>query len=107
MLIIEDRNKDPIVNISRADFYILENGVSMGQRFIPFENIFKYGIKSNKIVYLKTLIEKEKKKFVSMDIILKTKNPCLLIKNIKNYMYYHIKYNKINEDILYYFYQQV
>jgi len=103
IIIIENKIKNPVVKLSNAHFYIHEKGVFIGQMFIGYENIISFGVLSKKVMFLNALIENQKMKYNFLEIILETQNPEMVNKHIKNYMYYHIKFNRINEKVIYYY----
>jgi len=78
------------------DFVLYDNGMQINKSFIPYEYLISFN--DNSILLL---AKKENEKIVPADSFLKLEfkksiNP----KVIKNNLYYHLKYNTINLDML-------
>ena len=79
------------------DITLYDNGIEIENSFIPYEYIVSF---SDESIIL--LVDKNMK---PADSILKLKFKNVnntLMKTIKNNMYYHLKYNKVNLDMLAY-----
>ncbi len=89
---------------------VSDNGILIDTVFIPYENIttFCYGagiitldilasIENNEKI--KVNLEKDKLTTISINC----KNGINLVNSIKKNMYYHIRYNKINTDVMNYY----
>ena len=95
------------------DLILYDNGMILNNLFIPYENIIKFGHK-NDTVYLDIFakINKIEDNFtVSLghsivNINIKTEFSLKLCKYIKFNLFYHIKYNKINSDIVKQYYKK-
>jgi hypothetical protein len=100
---------------------ILDNGIRINYNFIPYENIIIYMEENDKIVmdiFAKLNPDKREDncKLHDYDKILKLelcsdvceitiscKSVLNILLDIKRNMYYHIKYNKINQDVIGYY----
>ena len=79
------------------DLTLYDNGIEIENSFIPYEYIVSFNDES-----LVILADKNLKPADSL-LKLKFKNVNdTLMKTIKNNMYYHLKYNKVNLDMLTY-----
>ena len=79
------------------DITLYDNGIEIENSFIPYEYIVSFSDES-----IMLLVDKNMK---PADSILKLKFKNVnntLMKTIKNNMYYHLKYNKVNLDMLAY-----
>jgi len=92
--------------------YLYDNGIYFNKCHIPYENILQFGIEKD-ICVLHILGKIEKKDDVltmSLDknilkVIFKMDTPGLFLKSMKNNMFYHIKYNKVNETAIQFYYE--
>ncbi len=94
--------------VKKNSFIIVqEKGIKLYNNFIPYENITVFSYKAG-IVNLNILgtIDKNLKITLGTDV-LKVSLNCLngekLVKLIKKNMYYHIRYNKINTEVISYY----
>jgi hypothetical protein len=78
------------------DITLYDNGIEIKNSFIPYEYIVSF---SNKSI---TLLVDENLKPADSVLKLKLEEDNTLMKTIKNNMYYHLKYNKVNLDMLTY-----
>ena len=94
-----------IYTIGKREFILLDNGIKIDTSFIPYEYIVNCN-DDNGYINLVLLAKIEEGQLVPFDAIFhfSFKSNCnsSIIKNIKSNLYYHIKYNHINLDILSY-----
>lgn len=77
------------------DLTLYDNGIEIGNSFIPYEYIVSFNDKSI------LLLADENLKPADSILKLNIKNINVnLMKNIKSNMYYHLKYNPVNLDML-------
>ena len=101
--------KPPCIN----DLILYDNGMILNDLFIPYENIIQFGY-TDDTVYLDLFakINKMEDNFTFslghniVNISIKTKFSLKICKHIKHNLYYHIKYNKIDIDIIKQFYKK-
>ena len=80
------------------DITLYDNGIEIKNSFIPYEYIVSF---SNQSITL--LVDENLKPADSvLKLKLKTVKGGTLVKTIKNNMYYHLKYNAVNLDMLTY-----
>jgi len=95
------------------DLILYDNGMILNNLFIPYENIIQFGY-TDDTVYLDLFakINKMEDNFTFslghniVSICIKTKFSSKICKHIKHNLYYHIKYNKIDFDIIKQFYKK-
>lgn len=94
-----------IYTIDKKEFILFDNGIKIDTSFIPYEYIVNFH-DANGYINLVLLAKIEEGQLVPFDAIfhLSFKSKCnsSIIKNIKSNLYYHIKYNNVNLDILSY-----
>ena len=88
---------DKIITYKINKLIILDNGINLNGIFLYYENIIQFGYDENK-VYLNIIskIEEPKKILITFESDY-AKN---ITNTIKINMYYHIKYHKINKEVL-------
>jgi hypothetical protein len=91
-------------------FKITEKGIFINESFISYEYIITFKTSVNELfIQLFGTIEKNENLTIKpskniINVVVKfQKNQNGIVENIKRNMYYHIKYNKINEDAIDYF----
>jgi len=88
---------------------ISDTGFNIYRTHIPYENIISFCCIDN--YFCLDVYAKYDKKTLCLDktvsiVVLKTKSAQKIMKNIKQNMYYHIKYNKLNESVMKYYYNK-
>lgn len=95
-------------------FKITEKGIYINESFISYEYIITFKTKVNELFIQlfgsvetidDNLIIKPSKSIVN--VVVKFQKKQNVVENIKKNMYYHIKYNKINEDAIDYFKEKI
>jgi hypothetical protein len=86
---------------------VTDKGIKIQNNFIPYENITKYGNNDNQFfinIFGIIDFQNEKLKFSlgngNLTIAFDSTNPCKLINLIRKNMNYHIRYNKINTEVI-------
>jgi hypothetical protein len=95
-------------------FKITEKGIFINESFISYEYIITFKTNVNELfIQLFGTIEKNENLIIKpskniITVVVKfQKNQNGIVENIKRNMYYHIKYNKINEDAIDYFKEKI
>ena len=91
--------------------YLYDNGIILDNSFIPYEYIISFRTIDNSTVKLKIFANltniNSKLQFELtngiVDILLLCDKGLKICNLLKKNMFYHIKYNKINEDVIYYY----
>ena len=87
------------------DLILYDNGMILNDLFIPYENIIQFAY-TDDTVYLDLFAKINKDNFTFslghnvVNIVIKTRFSSKICKHIKHNLYYHIKYNKIDFDII-------
>ena len=89
----------------KSQIILYEKGIIIQDTFIPYENIISFGEVMNfKFCCLELFAEIKESKIILNEnvikLIIQLDNPTFLCDIIKKNMYYHIKYNKINEETI-------
>ena len=95
------------------DLILYDNGMILNDLFIPYENIIQFGY-TDDTVYLDLFakINKMEDNFTFslghniVNVSIKSNSSIKIFKYIKSNLYYHIKYNKMNFDIVKYYYKK-
>ena len=92
----------------KSELYIYDNGIGILNTFINYEYILTFKVIKSGCCVIEVLgTLNENKKFIASSnrfvIIIKHKNFLNIQNLIKQNMFYHIKYNKVNEDVFDYF----
>ena len=87
-----------------STLYLYDNGIYFNKCHIPYENILRFGMEKDMcVIHILAKIEKHDDVLIlSLDknilkVVLKMDSPGYFFKCMKTNMYYHIKYNKVNE----------
>jgi len=89
--------------------HIFDNGIRIFNFFFPYETVIRFGSRGERVVltvYANVICREKSITFLKLgelsEVILsfKIKNPENILNSIKNNMYYHFKYNKINKSII-------
>ena len=100
----KDEEKEYLSN-EKTQIILYEKGIIIQDTFIPYENIISFGEVMNfKFCCLELFAEIKESKIILNEnvikLIIQLDNPTFLCDIIKKNMYYHIKYNKINEETI-------
>jgi hypothetical protein len=108
--IIFNKDKDSVLIINNIrDIFLFDDAIYIKDNKIPYENIISFGTVDNfccielfaTIYYINNNIDIRLTKNVTR-LFFKNKNASSLCQDIKNNMYYHLKYNKVNTSICHY-----
>ena len=118
---IRYNSKNYFYNNIYNNLIILDNGIKINYNFVPYENIIIFMEENDKLVMdifakLKPDNREDNRKRHNYDKLLKLElssdlckitiscnNVLNILFDIKRNMYYHIKYNKINKDVIGYY----
>jgi hypothetical protein len=107
-IVLMDQEND--IYLGKNNIYLTDSGICIRENTIPYESVLFFNRVKN-IVFLDLYSKLDEKKIVlSEDIIhvaIKFDKPADFTKKLKNYMYYHIKYNKLNSQILSYYCKKI
>ena len=94
------------VFLGKSDIYLTDSALCIKENEIPYESIV-FSKKVRGYVFLDVFSSLDKNKIVlSEDIIhicIQLDKPDIFLLTLKFYMFYHIKYNKLNQQILSYY----
>ena len=108
-LIFNKNNESMIVMNNIRDIYLSDNAIYIKNNEVPYENIISFGKIDNfccielfaTVHYLNNDINIKLNKNVTR-LFFKNKDSRSLCDSIKNNMYYHLKYNKIDTSVCHY-----
>ena len=99
---------------TKSNLFLYDRGIYFHEILVPYENILSFGVKDNFCVIevLATIEVNEDKIILKLNgdiikIVMELENPTCLRDNIKKNMYYHIKYNEIDENAIHYYYKKI
>jgi len=107
---LENGSKRSYISDSKKTLFLYDKGFCINDLLIPYENVLEFGMNNGFLVvdvFAKIVHENQKiNMFLDNSIIklaIEMENPKNFMENMKSNMYYHIKYNKINKEILQYY----
>uniref|UniRef100_A0A6C0AYU3 Uncharacterized protein n=1 Tax=viral metagenome TaxID=1070528 RepID=A0A6C0AYU3_9ZZZZ len=103
--------KKEFVSLAKTELYLYDKGIYFNKLLVPYENILSFGEKQGYLIleiFAKADFEDTKVSISLNDSIIKmafkTENVNSLFKNVRINMFYHIKYNQVNEKVIDYYY---
>lgn len=104
------QNEENYLYNKPSTLYLYDSGIYFNKSTIPYENILTFGISGN-LCQLQIFAKIENKDLtLSLDkqllkVVFNMDNPGFFLKCMKNNMYYHIKYNKVNETAIQFYFE--
>jgi hypothetical protein len=96
--------------LGKSNIYLTDSGICIKESVIPYESVLFYNTIKN-LVFLDIYSKLNEKKIVLSDdiirIAIKFDKPEKFTEMLRNYMYYHIKYNKLNSQVLSYYCKKI
>jgi hypothetical protein len=107
-IVLMDQEND--IFLGKSNIYLTDSGICIKENIIPYESVLFYNRVKN-LVFLDIYSKLNEKKIVLSDdiihVAIKSDNPAKFTEILRNYMYYHIKYNKLNSQILSYYCKKI
>jgi hypothetical protein len=107
-IVLMDQEND--IFLGKSNIYLTDSGICIKESVIPYESVLFYNTIKN-LVFLDIYSKLNEKKIVLSDdiirIAIKFDKPEKFTEMLRNYMYYHIKYNKLNSQVLSYYCKKI
>jgi hypothetical protein len=112
MFFFQKEENEETYHSNKSVLYLYDNGIFFSRCHIPYENILQFGMEKDMcVIHILAKIKKENDVLtLSLDknilrVVFKMDSPGYFFNCMKTNMFYHIKYNKVNDNAIEYYFE--